>query len=116
AGGVRVSVTPPSPQLGDVVLLELTGAPPNASLVWDGRALPLFATEHGAAALVGIDLDVHPGPIGWRVIRPSAAKNGGALAAGVVTVRSRTFPLQHLTLPKDQVDLDARTLARVQTE
>jgi murein DD-endopeptidase MepM/ murein hydrolase activator NlpD len=68
------------------------------------------------AALVGIDLDVRAGPIGWRVTRPSAAKNGGALAAGAVVVRSRTFPSQQLTLPKGMVDLDAPTLARVETE
>src|SRR5262245_9120200 len=48
-GSARLSVTPPSPELGDVVLVELTGAPPNASVVWDGHALPLFPTEHGMA-------------------------------------------------------------------
>jgi murein DD-endopeptidase MepM/ murein hydrolase activator NlpD len=116
AGGVRVSVTPPSPQPGDVVLLELFGAPPDARADWDGHPVALFATAHGMAALVGLDLDVKPGPIGWRVTRPSAAKNGGALAAGVVTVRHRTFPLQQLTLPKNMVDLDAATLARVDGE
>ncbi len=115
-GGVRMSVTPPSPQPGDVVLLELFAAPPDARVAWDGRPLPLFATSHGMAALVGLDLDVKPGPVGWRVTRPSAAKNGSALAAGVVTVRPRTFPLQQLTLPKNMVDLDAATLARVETE
>lgn len=116
SGGTRVSITPPSPQPGDVLLLQVTGAPPDARAEWDGRALALFPTEHGVAALVGIDLDVRAGPIGWRVTRPSAAKNGGALAAGVVTVRSRTFPLQQLTLPKGMVDLDAATLARVAAE
>jgi hypothetical protein len=44
------------------------------------------------------------------------AKNGGALAAGAVTVRPRTFPTQQLTLPKGMVDLDAPALARVETE
>jgi len=83
---------------------------------WDGRSLALFPTAHGIAALVGIDLDVRPGPIAWRVTRPSAAKNGGALAAGAVAVRARTFPTQPLTLPKGMVDLDAPTLARVETE
>jgi murein DD-endopeptidase MepM/ murein hydrolase activator NlpD len=111
-----VSVTPPSPQPGDFVLLELSGAPPDARAEWDGRPLALFATGHGVAALVGLDLDVRPGAVGWRVTRPSAAKNGGALAAGVVTVRPRTFPLQQLTLPKSMVDLDAATLARVEAE
>jgi murein DD-endopeptidase MepM/ murein hydrolase activator NlpD len=94
----------------------MTGAPPDARAEWDGRSLALFATGRGVAALVGIDLDVRAGPIGWRVTRPSAAKNGGALAAGAVTVRPRTFPLQQLTLPKGMVDLDAPTLARVETE
>ena len=115
-GPVRVTVAPPSPQPGDVVLLEIGSAPPDVRAEWDGRPLALFPTAHGIAALVGIDLDVRPGPIAWRVTRPSAAKNGGALAAGAVTVRARTFPTQPLTLPKGMVDLDAPTLARVETE
>jgi len=115
-GPVRVTVVPSSPQPGDVVLLEIGSAPPDVRAEWDGRSLALFPTAHGIAALVGIDLDVRPGPIAWRVTRPSAAKNGGALAAGAVTVRARTFPTQPLTLPKGMVDLDAPTLARVETE
>jgi murein DD-endopeptidase MepM/ murein hydrolase activator NlpD len=116
AGSVRVSITPPSPQPGDVVLLQVSGASADARVEWDGRAVPLFPTAQGVAALVGIDLDVRPGAIGWRVTGPGAAKNGGALAAGAVTVRARTFPTQPLTLPKGMVDLDAPTLARVATE
>ena len=115
-GPVRVTVVPSSPQPGEVVLLEIGSAPPDVRAEWDGRPLALFPTAHGIAALVGIDLDVRPGPIAWRVTRPSAAKNGGALAAGAVTVRARTFPTQPLTLPKGMVDLDAPTLARVETE
>ena len=115
-GPVRVTVVPSSPQPGDVVLLEIGSAPSDVRAEWDGRPLALFPTAHGVAALVGIDLDVRPGPIAWRVTRPSAAKNGGALAAGAVTVRARTFPTQPLTLPKGMVDLDAPTLARVETE
>jgi murein DD-endopeptidase MepM/ murein hydrolase activator NlpD len=113
---VRVTVAPPSPQPGDVVLLQISGAPAEVRAAWDGRPLALFPTAHGVAALVGIDLDVRPGQVAWRVTRPSAAKNGGALAAGAVTVRARTFPTQPLTLPKGMVDLDAPTLARVETE
>jgi murein DD-endopeptidase MepM/ murein hydrolase activator NlpD len=116
SGGVRVSVTPSRAQPGDVLLLQVTGAPPDARAEWDGRPLALFPAGSGLAALIGIDLDVRPGPIGWRVTRPSATKNGGALAAGAVAVRPRTFPLQQLTLPKDMVDLDAATLARVEAE
>jgi murein DD-endopeptidase MepM/ murein hydrolase activator NlpD len=115
-GPVRVTVAPPNPQPGDVVLLQISDGPPDVRADWDGRPLALFPTAHGVAALIGIDLDVRPGPIGWRVTRPSVAKNGGALATGGVAVRARTFPTQPLTLPKGMVDLDAPTLARVETE
>jgi murein DD-endopeptidase MepM/ murein hydrolase activator NlpD len=115
-GGVRVSVTPPTPWPGDVLLLQVAGAPADLRVEWNGRPVPVFPSGEGFAALVGLDLDARPGPIGWRVTRPSAAKNGGALAAGTVTARPRTFPTQRLTLPKGMVDLDAATLARVETE
>ena len=116
AGGVRVTLTPPSPHPGDVVLLLIAGAPPDVRVEWDGRGLPVFPSADGFASLVGLDLDTRPGSVSWRVTRPSAAKNGGALAAGVVTVRARTFPTQQLTLPKNMVDLDQKTLARVELE
>jgi murein DD-endopeptidase MepM/ murein hydrolase activator NlpD len=116
SGGVQVSVAPVRPQPGDVVLFQVTGAPPDVRAEWDGRPVSLFPNGSRWVALIGIDLDTRPGSIGWRVTRPSVAKNGGALAAGAVTVRSRTFPTQPLTLPKGMVDLDAATLARVETE
>jgi len=115
-GPVRVAIRPPSPQPGDIVLLEVTGAPPESRAEWAGHGVPLFATERGAAALVGIDLEVRAGPVGWRITRPDAAKHDGALVAGTVTVRPRTFPVQRLTLPRGMVDLDAPTLARVDVE
>jgi murein DD-endopeptidase MepM/ murein hydrolase activator NlpD len=115
-GGVEVSVAPSRPQPGDVLLFRVTGGPPDVRVEWDGRAVSVFPSGSRRVALIGIDLDTRPGAIGWRVTRPSATKNGGALAAGVVTVRSRTFPTQQLTLPKGMVDLDAATLARVETE
>jgi hypothetical protein len=116
SGGVRVAVSPSSPQPGDLLLLQVTGGPADVRVEWDGHPVPLFAVADGVAGLVGIDLDARPGPIGWRVTRPSETKNGGALAAGSVTVRLRTFPTQQLTLPRGMVDLDAATLARVGLE
>jgi murein DD-endopeptidase MepM/ murein hydrolase activator NlpD len=116
SGGVEVSIAPSRPQPGDVLLFQATGAPSDVRVEWDGRPVAVFPSGSRWVALIGIDLDTRPGVIGWRVTRPNAAKNGGALAAGAVTVRSRTFPTQPLTLPKGMVDLDAETLARVGTE
>jgi murein DD-endopeptidase MepM/ murein hydrolase activator NlpD len=116
AGGVQVSITPPHAQPGDVLLFQVAGAPPDVRVEWDGHAVPVFPSDGHWTALIGVDLDTRPGLVGWRVTRPSVAKNGGALAAGAVTVRSRTFPTQALTLPKGMVDLDAATLARTRAE
>jgi murein DD-endopeptidase MepM/ murein hydrolase activator NlpD len=99
-----------------VLLLQVTGGPTDIRAEWDGRPLTLFPVADGVAAMVGIDLDVRPGSLRWRVTRPGAAPDGGALATGTVTIRARTFPTQELTLPKGMVDLDAATLARVETE
>src|SRR4029079_13029108 len=81
-GPVRVTVAPSSPQPGDVVLLEIGSVPLEVRAEETGRPLVLFPPAHGVAALVGIDLDVRPGPIAWRVTRPSVAKNGGGSEAG----------------------------------
>ena len=86
---MQVSVAPSSPQPGDVLLFQVTGAPPDVRVEWDGRAVAGFPSGSHWVALIGIDLDMRPGAVGWRVTRPSATKNGGALAAGVVTVRPR---------------------------
>ncbi|MGH7321731.1 MAG: M23 family metallopeptidase, partial [Candidatus Rokuibacteriota bacterium] len=63
----------------------------------------------------GVDLEAELRPIPWRLWRP---RDGGALvvATGAVVMRSWTFPAQTLTLPRRQVDLDAKTLARVRRE
>jgi Peptidase family M23 len=116
SGGVQVSVAPSRPHPGDVLLFQVTGAPPDVRVEWDGRPVAGFPSGSHWVALIGIDLDVRPGAVGWRVTRPSATKNGGVLAAGAVTVRPRTFPTQKLTLPQAMVDLDPPTLARVASE
>ena len=103
---MQVSVAPSSPHPGDVLLFQVAGAPPDVRVEWDGRPVAGFPSGSHWVALIGIDLDVRPGAVGWRVTRPSATKNGGALAAGAVTVRPRTFPTQKLTLPQAMVDLD----------
>lgn len=112
-GALQVRITPAEPRPGDVLLVRVPGLAPGARVEWAGRPLPLFAAEGGQAALVGIDLDTRPGAVRWRVLAPAS---GALLASGTVTLRSRTFPTQPLTLPKGMVDLDAPTLARVADE
>jgi murein DD-endopeptidase MepM/ murein hydrolase activator NlpD len=111
---VAVSVTPKEPHPGDVVLVQLAGARPGVRVEWNGQPLHLFPVRDGLAAVVGVDLDTPPGRIAWRVVPETVA--GGSRLSGAVLVRAKTFPVQHLTLPPNQVDLDPPTLARVESE
>jgi len=115
AEALRVRVTPQEPRPGDVVLVHVTGARTGLQAEWNGRRLRLFPVRDGLAAVVGIDLDVPAGPIAWRVA-PEPPASGPRAAAGTVTVRAKVFPVQHLTLPPNQVDLDPPTLARAEAE
>jgi hypothetical protein len=111
---LRVRITPQEPHPGDVVLVHLTGARAGIRAEWNGRPLRLFPVHEGLAAVVGIDLDAPAGPIDWRVVPEPPAS--GPRAAGTVIVRAKVFPVQHLTLPPNQVDLDPPTLARADAE
>jgi len=114
--GLAVHVTPERPRPGDVVLVRIHGAPPDVAGEWNGRPLPLFPVAGGVAAVVGVDLETPPGPLRWRLFRPAPAGGRVSLGAGAVTVGTRQFETQHLTLPPGQVDLDPPTLARVKVE
>ncbi len=113
---LTVVFSPDRPGPGDVVLVRVQGAPPDLAGEWSGRPLRFFPVRGGVAALAGVDLDVPPGPVAWRLVRPMA--RGGLLVVGKgsVTVQPRSFETQHLTLPPAQVDLDPQALARVRAE
>jgi hypothetical protein len=116
AGGSTVHLRPERPRPGDVVLVHVAGAPPDLEGEWQGRPLRFFPVRDGMAALVGVDLDVEPGRIPWRLTRPGGSTERRVLARGVAALRPRTFETQRLTLPPHQVDLDPATLTRVRAE
>jgi hypothetical protein len=111
------AVLAPSPaQPGDVVLVRVPGAPPEVSGALGARALRFFPVAGGMAALAGLDLDTEPGALAWRLTRPGTRGEPIVVGTGSLVVRPVSFPTQSLTLPPGQVDLDAKTLARVRAE
>lgn len=116
AAGPRVVVAPASAQPGDVVVLRVSGVTTRVRGEWAGRPLAFAPVREGVVALAGVDLDTPPAPIPWRVSRPGRDGGEVVLGAGRVPVRTRAFGSQELTLPREQVDLDAATLARVRAE
>jgi len=111
-----VVVTPASARPGDVVVVRVRGVAPEVRGEWAGRPLDFFPVADGLAALAGVDLEAPLAPIPWRVTRAAPGRGRAVVAAGRVPIRSRAFGTQELTLPRDQVDLDAETLARVRAE
>ena len=83
------------------------------------RRIPFFrsdASPHHAEylGLVGIDLQDAPGTheLIVDVTSPAASRR---LSYNVLVIKGK-YPVQHLTLPKDKVDLDEENLIRVKAE
>jgi len=114
---MKVSVVPPAVRQGDVALIVVTGAASVRAMDGSvaGRPLFFFPYADGYAALIGVDLEARPGRTAWRV---GFVDGGGAprKATGTFTVKARTFPVQHLTLPAPMVDLEPENERRAEAE
>lgn len=83
-----------------------------------GRTIPFFTASDGRSdmviGLLGIDMQDKPGMHELTVeIRE---RNTARRLSYSVLVLKEKYPVQHLTLPNDQVDLDDENLVRVKTE
>ena len=108
---------PRHPQPGDVAWLHVSGAGDGAMLEGSlgPRSLTFFPYAGGQAALVGIDVDTEPGAHPWSVTVVEPGREPRTLT-GRLTVASRAFSVQHLTLPPAMVDLDPETERRAVAE
>jgi murein DD-endopeptidase MepM/ murein hydrolase activator NlpD len=81
------------------------------------RALPLrfFPAADGPTALVGVDLEAPVGPWPWRVT-VELPRGPAVHRTGRLRLRARDFPVQHLTLPRELVDLDPEAERRALAE
>jgi len=117
AAAFKVTVTPSAVRQGDVAMIVVTGAASAPAMDGSigGRPLFFFPYADGYAALIGIDLETKPGRLPWRV---GFVDGGGAphQASGRLTVKSRGFPVQRLTLPKGMVDLSPDNERRAEVE
>jgi hypothetical protein len=115
----RLAVTwhPLRPRVGDVAWVHVRGVSDGAVIAGSvgDRSLLFFPYDGGQAALVGLDLEVKPGVLGWRIGVQEPGRT--ALAAeGSLPVGRRDFAVQRLTLPSGMVDLDPETERRAVSE
>jgi murein DD-endopeptidase MepM/ murein hydrolase activator NlpD len=108
---------PRAPRQGDLALVFVTGLPEARTVEGSlgGQTLTFFPYGGGYAALAGIDLEIKPGKLAWRM-GVIDGRGNPLRASGTLQVGARKFPVQRLTLPKELVELDAPTLKRVEEE
>ena len=114
---VKVTVVPAVVRQGDVAMIVVTGATNGMAMDGSVAGRPLFFFQYadGYAALIGVDLEARPGKTPWRV---GFVDDGGIprKAAGAITVKARTFPVQRLSLPASMVDLAPENEHRAEAE
>jgi hypothetical protein len=78
------------------------------------RRVPFFLDGSGTLGLLGIDMQDAPG---MHELAVEVKDAGGTrrLSYNVLVLKEK-YPVQHLTLPKDKVDLDDEALVRVKAE
>jgi hypothetical protein len=114
---------PLSGKQGDVLLIRVpVELSPSAAEIqgrFMGRIVPLFREigangEGGYIGLLGIDMQDVPG-VHEFVVETGSGGIPRRVAISVQVLKE-SFPVQHLSLPKNMVDLDDATLSRVKAE
>ena len=106
---------------GQVLLVRIPAAGGTDDVIGQfmGRTVPFYRDtgprgEGAYMGLLGIDMQDTPGT--HELLIENKNGDGARRLSYQVLVVKETFPVQHLKLPKDMVDLDEATLARVKTE
>jgi hypothetical protein len=96
------------------VAMPMPGGATGASGRFLGRSVYFFPAAGQYVGLLGVDLQDPPGTHELTVDVMAAGGNK-QLSYNVLVLKEK-FPVQYLTLPKDQVDLDEESLVRVKAE
>lgn len=117
--GIRVESFPKVAKQGDVCLVRASGSAPLKSIHGEfrGERFPMaFSSETGIyEGLIGIDLSTSPATYEIKVIATDG-DNRVYSSALSLRVEKVDFGTQALSLPSYMVDLDAKTLERVNQE
>lgn len=105
---------------GEVLLVTVPAGPRAVAVTgrFLGRMIPFFPAPDGrpgtAIGLLGIDMQDKPG-MHELVVEVQEPARTRRLSYGVLVLKEK-YPVQHLTLPTEKVDLDEENLVRVRTE
>src|SRR5262249_26537987 len=108
---------PARPRVGDVAWLHIRGASDAAVIegaVGD-QPLTFFPYAGGHAALLGVDIDMKPGVKPWRLAVLEPGLDPQRLS-GELSVATREFAVQRLTVPPGMAEPDPETGRRAEAE
>jgi murein DD-endopeptidase MepM/ murein hydrolase activator NlpD len=115
---LRVEVFPKIVKQGEVCLVKATPASfKSVHGEFQGKKFSLSSAERqgGYEALIGVDLDAKPAKYEMKVL--AKGEEGKVYSKALsLKVAKTDFPVQKLTLPRSMVDLDPKTLDRVNRE
>jgi murein DD-endopeptidase MepM/ murein hydrolase activator NlpD len=103
---------------GGLLRLEVTGPAADLKADWDGHALPFWAdatqpnTRH---ALLGVNLDVPPGPHDLALTAQTADSGELSCRASIV-VKDGNFPVEKLQVAQEFVEPNAAEIERAEKE
>ncbi len=115
----RVESIPRVVKQGEVCLISIFGPPSLRSIQaeFQGVKFPLaFSEQNGVyEGLIGIDMDTRPATYEMKIV---AADGGSNIQLGTLSLKVEEvdFGIQKLSLPSAMVDLDRKTLERVNKE
>ena len=115
AEGVVLELSTREPSQGDIVLVEVrSGSPTELRATWSGRSLHFWKESDTGApqlALIGVDFLAKPGPYALTIeARLESGERVGCSTA--LSVRSKEFPVQRLTVEERYIELSREDLAR----
>lgn len=101
---------------GEVLVVEVPSVDQASEAVGQflGRRILFFKRQPGYAALLGLDVQDPPGT--HELTIELRSPRGLRRLSYNVLVMKQQYPLQHLTLPRDKVDLDEANVIRVKAE
>jgi hypothetical protein len=110
---LSISVRSRAVQQGDILLVTVDGAANASAMTVSafGREWPAYRTEGTWRALVGIDLDQHPGPS-----RIDVTTSAGQRATRPMTILRRQFTRRVLTVAPEYVNPPQEELERISRE
>ena len=114
SSGLDITVTPSRIGQGQVSLLSIKKKGSEPDVTWMGKKITLVADKKNEvfSGFIGADLTTRPGRYKLKLSR--ADKNHEHIIP--ISVLSRDYGVRRLTLPKEMVELDPRTLKRVMEE